>query len=178
VLPRDLTDVEQASRDTNAALILLDPLMSRLDERLDTYRDGDVRRALEPLAAVADRTGMAVLGIIHHNKSGSTDPLQLVMASRAFTAVARAVHAVVPDPDDDTGKRRLFAHRRTTSAATTFRPSGSPSHRLTSRQSTTARHRSAASCSETKRPPRSTKRYGELRRGRTAAPQPGTPPNG
>ena len=30
------------------------------------------------------------------------------MASKAFTAVARSVHTVMTDPDDDTGRRRLF----------------------------------------------------------------------
>jgi hypothetical protein len=49
-----------------------------------------------------------VLGIMHHNKSGSTDPLQLVMGSKAFTAVARSVHTVVIDPDDDSEQRKLF----------------------------------------------------------------------
>lgn len=107
-LPRDLLAVEKAATDTDAALLILDPLMSRLDDDLDTHRDGEVRKALEPLVAIADRTRMAVLGLIHHNKSGSSDPLQLVMASKAFTAVARSVHTVMPDPDDDTGQRRLF----------------------------------------------------------------------
>ena len=30
------------------------------------------------------------------------------MGSKAFTAVARSVHTVVPDPDDETDQRRLF----------------------------------------------------------------------
>lgn len=107
-LPRDLHAVEQAARETDAALMLLDPLMSRLGDELDTHRDGDVRRALEPLVALADRAGMAVLGLIHHNKSGSTDPLHLVMGSKAFTAVARSVHTVIPDPDDESETRRVF----------------------------------------------------------------------
>ncbi|MBA2639915.1 MAG: AAA family ATPase [Nocardioidaceae bacterium] len=107
-LPRDLVAVENAARQVDAALLILDPLMSRLDSNLDTHRDGEVRRALEPLAALADRARMAVLGLIHHNKSGSTDPLQVVMASKAFTAVARSVHSVIRDPDDDTDTRRLF----------------------------------------------------------------------
>jgi hypothetical protein len=106
-LPRDLSQTERAARDVDAALLLLDPLMSRLGD-LDTHRDSEVRQALEPLAALADRTQMAVLGLIHHNKSGSSDPLQLVMGSKAFTAVARSVSTVIPDPDDDTGARRLF----------------------------------------------------------------------
>lgn len=107
-LPKDLRQVEDAARQVDAALLLLDPLMSRLDSKLDTHRDAEVRRALEPLVTAADRTGMAVLGLMHHNKSGSADPLQLVMGSKAFTAVARSVHTVVPDPDDDTDSRRLF----------------------------------------------------------------------
>lgn len=107
-LPADVAATEQAGRDTDAALLILDPLMSRLDAALDTHRDGDVRRALEPLASMADKANLGVLGLIHHNKSGSTNPLNLVMASKAFTAVARSVHTAIWDPDDDTGNRRLF----------------------------------------------------------------------
>ncbi|GGK64064.1 AAA family ATPase [Ornithinimicrobium pekingense] len=104
-LPRDLLDIERRCRDVDAGLMLLDPLMSRLGD-LDTHRDAEVRQALEPLVTIADRTRMAVLGLMHHNKSGSVDPMHLVMGSRAFTAVARSVHTVVPDPDDD--NVRLF----------------------------------------------------------------------
>jgi len=106
-LPRDLTAMEKSATEVGAAMLLLDPLMSRLGD-LDTHRDAEVRQALEPLAAIADRCGMAVLGVCHHNKSGGSDPLQMVMGSKAFTAVARSVHTVVPDPEDDTDTRRLF----------------------------------------------------------------------
>jgi AAA domain/DnaB-like helicase N terminal domain len=107
-LPRDIHDLDQAAHQTGAALLILDPLLSRISEALDSHKDGDVRRALEPLVGIADHAGMAIVGLIHHNKSGSTDPLQLVMASKAFTAVARSVHTVIKDPDDDTDTRRLF----------------------------------------------------------------------
>jgi hypothetical protein len=107
-MPQDLHDLEQRAVEVGAALLLLDPLMSRLSDRLDTHRDAEVRLALEPLAALANRAHLTVLGIIHHNKSGSTDPLQVIMGSRAFTAVARSVHTVILDPDDETNRRRLF----------------------------------------------------------------------
>ena len=107
-LPRDLAAVETAVTDVEAALILLDPLMSRLDGKLDTHKDAEVRIALEPLTAVADRTGASILGLIHVNKGQSTDPLNMVMASKAFTAVARAVLFVMVDPDTD-GQRLLGA---------------------------------------------------------------------
>jgi hypothetical protein len=100
-LPRDLKAVEALLEEEDAALILLDPLMSRLSESLDTHKDADVRLALEPLVAMADRLGCAVLGLIHLSKGHGTDPLTLIMGSRAFAAVARAVLFVMRDPEDD-----------------------------------------------------------------------------
>ena len=101
-LPRDLAALERAITETDTALVLLDPLLSRLNGKLDTHKDSEVRQALEPLTAVADRTGSAVLGLIHVNKSTSQDPLTVLMGSRAFAAVARAVLFVMRHPDDDT----------------------------------------------------------------------------
>lgn len=106
MLPQDNAEVEAKALDLGSSLLLLDPLTSRLG-KLDSHKDAEVRQALEPLAAIADRVGMAVLGIMHHNKSGAKDPLNLVMASKAFTAVARSVHTVVEDPDDE-GHGRIF----------------------------------------------------------------------
>jgi len=100
-LPRDLPALEASVREVDAALILLDPLMSRLDSAIDTHKDADVRLALEPLTALAGRTGAALLGLIHVNKSHSTDPLNLLMASRAFGAVSRSVLFLMKDPDDE-----------------------------------------------------------------------------
>lgn len=108
-LPRDFSAARAAAEDTGAGLMILDPLMSVIDAKLDTHRDREVRQALEPLAGLADDARMAILGLIHHNKSGSTDALQLVMGSKAFSAVARSVHTCIPDPDDDTQTRKLFA---------------------------------------------------------------------
>ncbi|MST32423.1 AAA family ATPase [Acidimicrobiaceae bacterium USS-CC1] len=106
VLPDDIDALVDHVRDVDASLVLLDPLISRLDGRLDTHRDAEVRRALEPVAHLADRTGAVVLGLIHVNKSGGTDPLSTVMASKAFVAVARSVLYAMTDPDDE--HRRLL----------------------------------------------------------------------
>jgi hypothetical protein len=100
-LPRDMAAVGRAVRDVDAALIILDPLLSRLEGTIDTHKDADVRRALEPLASLADSTLATVLGLIHVNKSASTDPLNTLMASRAFAAVARSVLFVMTDPEDE-----------------------------------------------------------------------------
>lgn len=100
-LPRDLPAMGDAMVQANAALILLDPLMSRLDANLDTHKDAEVRLALEPLTELANKTSAAMLGIIHVNKSNQTDPLNLLMGSRAFGAVARAVLFVMRDEEDE-----------------------------------------------------------------------------
>lgn len=104
-LPRDLVALEEAALSVEAGLLILDPLMSRLGS-LDTHKDAEVRQALEPLVAIADRAKFAIIGLIHHNKSGSSDPLNLIMGSKAFTAVARSVHTVMVHPDSD--EQRVF----------------------------------------------------------------------
>jgi hypothetical protein len=101
VLPKDLDALRQHIRENGSAALLLDPLISRLDGGLDTHKDAEVRQALEPLVALADQCAVAVFGIIHVNKSVTTDPLSMLMASRAFSAVARAVLFVTVDPDDE-----------------------------------------------------------------------------
>ncbi|HLR93095.1 MAG TPA: AAA family ATPase [Jiangellaceae bacterium] len=106
-LPRDLPALADTARDHDVALLVLDPIMSRL-EGLDTHRDAEVRIALEPLVRAADEAGMAILGLIHVNKNTSADPLNAVMGSKAFTAVARSVSTVIADPEDEDDRRRLF----------------------------------------------------------------------
>lgn len=101
VLPRDCVELAQTIEEYDVACLLLDPLIARLDGALNSHKDADVRRALEPLTKMADKTGCSVIGMIHVNKSGKTDPMDLVMASRAFTAVARAVTYVIRDEEDE-----------------------------------------------------------------------------
>ena len=100
-LPRDIRALEEQIHEVDAGIILLDPLISRLDKKLDAHKDPEVHWALEPLVAIAERARVVVLGLIHVNKSASTDPLTLLMGSRAFAAVARAVLFVMKDPDNE-----------------------------------------------------------------------------
>ena len=108
-LPGDLPALEAQAAERDVALMVLDPMISRLGS-LDTHRDAEVRQALEPLAATADRSGMAVLGLIHLNKTGTSDPNRAIMGSVAFAAVARSILMAQVDPDDETRMRRLLSH--------------------------------------------------------------------
>lgn len=105
-LPDDIPAVKDLVEREGVALMVLDPLMSRL-HGLDTHKDSEVRIALEPLVRMADETRLSLIGLIHLNKN-STDPLNAVMGSKAFTAVARSVSTVVPDDSDEEDRRRLF----------------------------------------------------------------------
>jgi AAA domain len=100
-LPVDCVDLEREIPIRGAAMLALDPLMSAIAVGIDTHKDRELRLALEPLSHVADSTGCAVVGLAHFNKSSSTDVLNLVTGSRAFTAVLRSVIAVARDPDSD-----------------------------------------------------------------------------
>lgn len=89
-LPRDLPGLEEIVRDHDVAMIVMDPMLSLLDNGLDDYRAKEVRAALEPLVGMADRTGAVVLAIAHFIKGGGGDPLHLVAGSAAFGQLIRA----------------------------------------------------------------------------------------
>lgn len=98
-LPDDLPDLKQAIEEHNIGLVLFDPLLPRLDSKLDTHKDAEVRQGLEPLVQLAHDTHCAIVGLIHVSKASTTDLLTSLMASRAFTAVARSVMFAMYDPD-------------------------------------------------------------------------------
>jgi RecA-family ATPase len=108
LLPADVDSMPAVITENDAALVILDPLMSRIASGIDTHKDSDVRLALEPITRICEMTNATLLGVIHHNKTATDDPNSAVMGSRAFTAVARAVHSVVADPDDEAGVTRIF----------------------------------------------------------------------
>jgi hypothetical protein len=101
-LPNDLPELKPLVEQHDVALLLLDPIISRLGSKLDTHVDAEVRQALEPLRAFAEALRLAVLGIIHPNKSQAgipTDPLNAIMGSRAFSAVSRSTLFLQADPE-------------------------------------------------------------------------------
>jgi hypothetical protein len=110
-LPDDLPQIEQAIRETGARFVLLDPLMAALTGRVDAHRDQDIRRALRPLAVLAERTGAAILVVRHLNKNSGkgTSAIYRGGGSIGITGAARAVLVAGYDPDapDDTSRHVL-----------------------------------------------------------------------
>lgn len=104
-LPSDNALLEQEILSHQVALVVIDPLMSVIGERIDTHRTRDVRTALDPLAKMADRTGSVLLGIAHFNKGNGTDAASLITGSGAFKDVPRSIFGFARDEADETGGR-------------------------------------------------------------------------
>jgi hypothetical protein len=100
--PADVPALKAYIGTHDVALLVLDPLTSVMDGRIDAHRDREVRKALEPLGQLAQDTDAAVLGNVHLGKGIGSDPVNLILGSRAFSAVARLALVAARDPDDDT----------------------------------------------------------------------------
>ena len=117
-LPVDADSLGEYMAVTNVAMLVLDPLTSVMDGRIDAHRDREVRTALEPLGQLAEKSGAAVLGLVHLGKGMGSDPVNLILGSRAFSAVARVALVAARDPDDE--KTTCCQWRNPTSAASTY----------------------------------------------------------
>jgi hypothetical protein len=108
----DLPRLERLISRLNAVMVVIDPVSSYLGP-VKSGDDIEVRRVLTPLAALAERTGVVMLGLMHLNKNSKAEALHRGMSSMAFIAVPRIVLAVGPDPDEAdpnaTGGQRILA---------------------------------------------------------------------
>jgi energy-coupling factor transporter ATP-binding protein EcfA2 len=101
-LPPDIAELEKLIVQESVGLIIIDPLTSALEETVDLNDYGTITNSLWPMAHMAQRVGdVAIVGIVHVNKSGGKDAGNLIMGSRAFNAVARASIMVMKHPEDD-----------------------------------------------------------------------------
>jgi hypothetical protein len=98
-LPQHAEQLRDGILKHDLGLVFLDPMMSTIAAGLDTHKDRDARMALEPMSSIAMDTDCAVVGLAHFSKAMTTDALNLVMASKAFTAVPRAVIGMARDDE-------------------------------------------------------------------------------
>jgi len=107
-----LADVDVISRvlaEYKPALLVVDPLQAYLGGA-DMNKASEIRPLLSALGKLADEHGCAVLTISHLRKSSSERAIYRGLGSIEFSAVARSILLVAPDPDDETGRRRVMAH--------------------------------------------------------------------
>jgi hypothetical protein len=106
-IPRDLPLIEHAIREVRAGLLIIDPLMAFLSAETNAHRDQDVRRALAPLAKLAEKTAVAALVVRHLNKRSGGEPLYRGGGSIGIIGAARSGLLVAQDPDHES--RRVLA---------------------------------------------------------------------
>jgi AAA domain len=112
-LPDDAAELDRVASETDARLVIVDPLMAHLPESVNSWRDQSVRRALAPLHRIAEQRAAAVLPIAHLNKARGADPLYRAGGSIGIPAAVRSALLLARDPEDpdrDRGSQRVLAH--------------------------------------------------------------------
>jgi putative DNA primase/helicase len=100
----------KAATIPDLALLIIDPIVNAVAG--DSHKNGEVRRALQPVVDFGERLNCAVLGITHFSKGGQgKDPLERVTGSLAFGALARIVLATAKIDDGD-NSRRIFCRAK------------------------------------------------------------------
>lgn len=102
---------DAAKQLSDLRLLIVDPVVSAVAG--DSHKNGETRRALQPLVDLGHELGCAVLGISHFSKGTSgRDPVERVTGSIAFGALARIVLATAKINDPDGNEARLFARAK------------------------------------------------------------------
>jgi hypothetical protein len=97
-----LREVIECTR--NESIVIVDPVAALLGG-IDTYRDSDIRANLQPLVDLARDAHVAVLCVLHLNKSEACRALYRVGGSIGFVGLARSVLLAALDPED--GRRAI-----------------------------------------------------------------------
>jgi hypothetical protein len=98
-LPMDVRSIAKIVEMTQAKLVLIDPLMAYLHESVQAHNDQSVRRALLPLAQLAENSGAAVVVVRHLNKQPSKNINYRGGGSIGIIGAARSGLIVCKDAD-------------------------------------------------------------------------------
>ncbi len=110
--PDDLPAIRSALIENDVKIWVLDPLSSAIPG--DTNRRDDVRRALDPLHALARELGISVIGILHLAKGGGKAG-EKISGSHALRDIARSVLLIAQD--EETGERIVSLDKSNYSSA-------------------------------------------------------------
>ncbi len=105
-LPEHMSALEKAVDEVGAKLIVIDPFMAFLGA-VDSHKDQDIRRALNPLAKLAESKNVAIILIRHLNKGSGRSAIYRGGGSIAIMAAARVGLLVGRDPEN--AEHRILA---------------------------------------------------------------------
>jgi len=108
LLPGAMKELRKAVVAVDAKLIVIDPVDEFFDKSL--ANDDVARRAITPLAALAQDKNLAIVLVRHMTKTGSVKVLNRGRGSIRMIAAARSALLVAGDPTN--GNRRILAQRK------------------------------------------------------------------
>lgn len=104
-LKTDLKYLDEKIKELrDVKLIIIDPVSAYLgaDPKFDSYKETHVRSTLAPVAELARKHDLAIVGIMHLNKKEEALAITRVSGSMAFAAAPRAVWLIAKNRDDKT----------------------------------------------------------------------------
>lgn len=106
--------IEAALKETNAKLVILDPIQAYLGSGVDMHRANEIRPVMKHLGDLAEKYGCAIILIGHMNKASGSKSAYRGLGSIDFQATARSVLIVGRIKDDPTC--RVIAHDKSSLA--------------------------------------------------------------
>jgi hypothetical protein len=94
-------------------LVVVDTVASHFGADVDSHKTNEVASVLSPLAQLAQRHDVAILGLHHLTKGAAARSIYRVQGSIGFVASARSVLALGPDPENP--ERRILCHLKANS---------------------------------------------------------------
>lgn len=92
--------LENAIQQTNAKLVILDPIQAYLGADVDMHRANEIRPVMKHLGDLAEKYGCAIVLIGHMNKAAGVKASYRGLGSIDFAAAARSVLIVARDRDN------------------------------------------------------------------------------
>jgi putative DNA primase/helicase len=88
--------------------VIIDPLISHVNERLDDGRAKPVRQLLDVLSDFAERNKIAILGVSHVAKGVASSAAAKAAGSHQWIDASRVALGIVKDNEDPDGRRRFL----------------------------------------------------------------------
>lgn len=110
---KDLDKLAEAlSSISDVRLLVVDPIVSTVGG-VDSHRNAEVRRALQPLVDLTAKLDCGLIGITHFTKgTQGRDPVERITGSLAFAALARVVMVASVKEGSEGGPDRLLVRAK------------------------------------------------------------------
>ena len=108
-IEQDIDTLKAHVLERDAKVLILDPIVTRLDEKRDSNKYDDVMKVLEVLGQLLQENNASCIGVTHFNKSAGAIENR-IMGSRAWRAYIRSLICVHRAEDNE--HERIVTHSK------------------------------------------------------------------